>query len=59
MPPWPDSLVFRRVLGRELPTIARGEGVWLEDTEGRNRSEYASHLNGHSQFVRTSRSEEP
>ena len=35
MPPWPDSLVFRRVLGRELPTIARGEGVWLEDTEGR------------------------
>lgn len=24
----------------------------LEDTEGRNRSEHASHLNGHSQFVR-------
>lgn len=24
----------------------------LEDTEGRNRSEHASHLNGHSQFLR-------
>jgi len=24
----------------------------LEDTEGRNRTEHASHLNGHSQFVR-------
>jgi hypothetical protein len=30
-----DSLVFRRVTGRDLPTIARAEGVWLEDTEGR------------------------
>jgi adenosylmethionine-8-amino-7-oxononanoate aminotransferase len=29
------SRVFRRVLGRELPRIARGDGVSLWDTEGR------------------------
>src|SRR5215472_6044392 len=29
------SFVFHRVLGRKLPTIARGEGALLWDTEGR------------------------
>ncbi|MBX3295462.1 MAG: hypothetical protein KF762_07100 [Acidobacteria bacterium] len=38
----------------EILSIGRSELLLakLEDTEGRNRSEHASHLNGHSQFVR-------
>lgn len=38
----------------EILSVGRSEIILakLEDTEGRNRSEHASHLNGHSQFVR-------
>ncbi|HMQ05436.1 MAG TPA: hypothetical protein PKD26_16080 [Pyrinomonadaceae bacterium] len=38
----------------EILSVGRSELVLakLEDTEGRNRSEHASHLNGHSQWVR-------
>ncbi|HMS07992.1 MAG TPA: hypothetical protein PKE66_00800, partial [Pyrinomonadaceae bacterium] len=38
----------------EILSIGRSELLLakLEDTEGRNRSEHASHLNGQSQFVR-------
>lgn len=38
----------------EILSFSRSEMLLakLEDTEGRNRSEHASHLNGHSQFVR-------
>jgi hypothetical protein len=38
----------------EILSVGRSELLLakLEDTEGRNRSEHASHLNGHSQFVR-------
>jgi adenosylmethionine-8-amino-7-oxononanoate aminotransferase len=32
---FPSSFVFHRTLGRELPAIARGEGAWLWDTEGK------------------------
>lgn len=38
----------------EILSVGRLELILakLEDTEGRNRSEHASHLNGHSQWVR-------
>lgn len=38
----------------EILSVGRSEMLLakLEDTEGRNRSEHASHLNGHSQFLR-------
>lgn len=38
----------------EILSVSRSEMLLakLEDTEGRNRSEHASHLNGHSQFIR-------
>lgn len=38
----------------EILSFSRSEMLLatLEDTEGRNRSEHASYLNGHSQFVR-------
>jgi hypothetical protein len=38
----------------EILSVSRSDLILskLEDTEGRNRSEHASHLNGHSQFVR-------
>lgn len=38
----------------EMLSVSRSDMLLakLEDTEGRNRSEHASHLNGHSQFVR-------
>lgn len=38
----------------EILSVSRSDLILskLEDTEGRNRSEYASHLNAHSQFVR-------
>lgn len=38
----------------EILSVGRSEMLLakLEDTDGRNRSEHASHLNGHSQFVR-------
>lgn len=38
----------------EILSIGRSDLILekLEDTEGRNRSEHASHLNGHSQWVR-------
>ena len=38
----------------EILSVARSEMLLakIEDTEGRNRSEHASHLNAHSQFVR-------
>ncbi len=38
----------------EILSVSRSEMLLakLEDTEGRNRSEHASHLNGHSQFLR-------
>lgn len=38
----------------EMLSVSRSEMLLakLEDTQGRNRSEHASHLNGHSQFVR-------
>lgn len=38
----------------EILSVGRSEMLLakLEDTEGRNRSEHASHLNGQSQFVR-------
>jgi len=32
---YPDSLVFHRALGRELPAIARGDGAVLWDEDGR------------------------
>ena len=32
---YPESCVFHRALGRELPAIARGHGAELWDTEGR------------------------
>ncbi|MBX3291035.1 MAG: hypothetical protein KF855_17125 [Acidobacteria bacterium] len=42
-----------RAIG-EMLSVSRSEMLLakLEDTEGRNRSEHASHLNGHSQFIR-------
>lgn len=38
----------------EILSVGRSDLILakLEDTEGRNRSEHASHLNGHSQWVR-------
>lgn len=38
----------------EILSVSRSEMLLakLEDTQGRNRSEHASHLNGHSQFIR-------
>lgn len=38
----------------EILSVGRSEMLLakIEDTEGRNRSEHASHLNSHSQFVR-------
>ena len=38
----------------EMLSVSRSEMLLakLEDTQGRNRSEHASHLNGHSQFIR-------
>lgn len=38
----------------EILSVGRSEMLLakIEDTEGRNRSEHASHLNAHSQFVR-------
>lgn len=53
----PSDLRFNPRTARainEILSVGRSDLILekLEDTEGRNRSEHASYLNGHSQFVR-------